>query len=138
MSRHVLVVSLDSAEQARLDAGELVLPEHIEHHEYGIVCPSGNGCSGWEQCGEPHDGGDEDKWRSPEGDDEREFHGVKHTWRYGHGWTVPFTKGCIVTYNGHYELPDDHDELPIGEYEVVDDWDDTSCYLILCEEKQAA
>lgn len=138
MSRHVLVVSLDRAAQARLDAGELVLPEHIDHHEYAIVCPPGNGCSGWEQCGEPHEGGDEDKWRRPEGDDEREFHGVNHTWRYGHGWTVPFTTGCIVTYNGDYELPNDYDELPIGEYDVDDDWDDTSCNLILCEEKHAA
>ena len=57
-------------------------------------------------------------------------HGQMHTWRDGHGWTVECT-GCIVNYNNSYDLPPEVEDLPIGRYEVDDDWDDTCCYLYL-------
>lgn len=50
-----------------------------------------------------------------------EFHGQMHTWRDGHGWTVEYT-GCIVHYNNSYDLPPEAEDLPIGRYEVDDDW----------------
>lgn len=160
MSRHILAIRLDDREQKRLDAGELIFPEHIDSHDHSVMCPSDNGCSGWLKCHEPHevDGksakcgpydcscpdeqpsclGDEpdegDRPRPPWHDEEDfEFHGVMHTWRYGHGWTVPFTGHCIVAW-ADYELPDDYEQLPLGEYNVDDDWEDTSCYLTLAGE----
>jgi hypothetical protein len=160
MTGHLLVVGLDRWEQVRLDAGELVFPEHVESHSHGIVCQLGDKCEGWIECREPHevdgksaecgpyecdcpDGqasclGDEPdegaRPRSPWYDEEEfEFHGVMHTWRYGHGWTVPFSGGCIVKF-GDYELPDGYDKLPIGKYEVDTDWDDTNRYLKLVTE----
>lgn len=157
MSRHILAITLDRQEQARLDAGELIFPEHIDSHVHDIECPAGNGCSGWIECREPHEvngasascgpyecdcpdgapsclgepGEDPAPWYDRE---EFKFHGVLHTWRYGHGWTVPFTGGCIVVHNGFYDLPDEYDSLPIGEHPVEDDWDDESCYLQLLNE----
>ncbi|SIH38516.1 Uncharacterised protein [Mycobacteroides abscessus subsp. abscessus] len=154
MSRHVLVVSLDSEEQARLDTGELVFPEDVERHKYSIMCPGGNGCSGWLECREPHEvdgvsadcgpyrcacpagqrsqlGGVEEPLAPWHDCEDFTFHGVEHTWRAGHGWTVPYP-GCIVNWCD-YELPAGYGELPLGEHEVDDDWDDTECYLTLAE-----
>lgn len=158
MSRHILVVSLDSREQERLDAGELVLPEHIESHDHSVICPDGNGCSGWIECGDPHEVEGESAACGPyscncddenardclSGDspppwydeEEFEFHGVMHTWRSGFGWTVPYT-GCIVNF-GDYELPHGYEQLSLGEHKVDDDWDDEWCNLTLCEEEQPA
>lgn len=151
--RHMLVITLDHIEQAKLDAGEYVFPEHVDSRSYGTKCMATNGCGGWIECRESHevdgkkadcgpydcDCGGEDgpsclgeteadyaPWYDRE---EFEFHGVEHTWRYGHGWTVPYT-GCIVAW-GDYELPDGSEDLPRGEYQVDDDWDDTDCYLLL-------
>lgn len=152
MSKHVLVVSLDELTQTRLDAGEFAFPERADSHRYGVVCRDGNGCSGWTECLEPHsiDGktadcgpydcdcpddqpsclGETVADRAPWFEQEAfEFHGVVHTWRDGLGWTVPYI-GCIVRAS-NYELPDDCERLPLGEYEVQDDWDETTCSLQL-------
>lgn len=153
MSRHILEIALDSIEQAKLDAGEYVFPEHVDSREYHIRCPSGNGCSGWLSCNHPHevDGvsanrgpdeccgalfgqgheddclGDSLPWRNR---DEFVFHDELHMWQYGWGWVLPYV-GCVVNYD--CELPDNYDDLPIGEYEVDSDWDDFSCYLTLVD-----
>lgn len=153
---HILVISLDRDTQARLDAGEYVFPEDAESHEHSIVCPYTGGCGGWIGCQQPHevdgksascgpedcicddgqpsclgeDGGEHPPWYDQE---DFEFHGVMHTWRHGHGWTVPYD-GCIVRYNSSYDLPYEYDELPLGEHEVDAEWDDTGCTLVLVPE----
>lgn len=152
MTGHLLVVELDESEQAKLDAGELIFPEHVESHVHGIACHLGDNCKGWIKCLEPHEidgtsaecgphdcdcsddkpsclgeGANRAPW---DDEDEFEFHGVIHTWRGGHGWTVPFTRGCIVAF-GDYELPYECEDLAIGEYAVDTEWDDTNCQLIL-------
>lgn len=146
MSRHILAIKLDPIEQARLDSGELVFPEHVDSHDHDIVCPEGNGCSGWVGCSEPHlvDGksADDGPYDCDEsapywGKDEFEFHGVLHTWRSGYGWTMPFTGKCIVNWVGRYDLPTGYEDLPIGEHEVEDDWGDESCYLQLVARPKA-
>ncbi len=152
MSTHLLVITLDRIEQAKLDAGEFVFPEHVDSRDYGTKCLVENGCGGWIECREPHevDGKKADcgpyDCDCPDGQpsclseteadyapwcdrEEFEFHGVVHTWRYGYGWTVPY-KGCIVAW-GDYELPGCYEDLPRGEYQVEDDWEDTGCYLQL-------
>lgn len=152
---HILVISLDRDTQARLDAGEYVFPEDVESHEHSIVCPYTGGCGGWVECRQPHevdgksascgpeecicdheqpsclgeDGGEHPPWYDQE---DFEFHGVMHTWRHGHGWTVPYD-GCIVLYNSSYDLPHEY-ELPLGEHEVDAEWDDTDCTLVLVPE----
>lgn len=64
-------------------------------------------------------------------EDEFEFHGVLHTWRYGYGWTIPFD-GCAVAANlswadEAWDIADEHGE---GSHVVDDDWDDTDLTLI--------
>lgn len=51
---HVLVVGLEPAQQQRLDTGELVLPEHLDHHTYTIVCTDPENCHGWQECLKEH------------------------------------------------------------------------------------
>lgn len=50
--------------------------------------------------------------------------------------TVPY-KGCVVQFNGSYDLPYEYDELPLGEHEVDEEWDDTECTLVLAPEDAA-
>jgi hypothetical protein len=147
MSRHILIIGLEDSMQARLDVGEYMFPEHLDDRRYDIECPRGNGCTGWLSCQDQHlcphgtdakHGPDDCFWCTEPplthtcycGQEEFEFHGILHTWRYGWGWTIPFTKGCIVAYSD-WEPPDEAYKLPIGEYEVEDDWDDDTPYLEL-------
>lgn len=124
-SKHVLVKEID--------------PEDHEEFRYRIECQVPDSCDGWWECDKPHevDGrradGAQDGPFDCEADvpwsdkEEFEFHGVTHTWRYGHGWTVPF-EGCIVAW-ADSEPPEEVEALPPGRYEVEDEWDDTSLYL---------
>lgn len=142
---HILLVQLDYPTQQRLDAGEYVLPEHVDDRVYLIECP--DGCDGWQTCLEKHEGqhvdvilpadqGPDDCQQCTEppllhtawcGQEEFEFHGVIHTWRYGHGWTVPYP-GCVVAATP-WDSDFDRDDVPRGRYEVQEDWDDESCWL---------
>lgn len=129
-SVHVLVISMPPGEP-----GEAIFPEWPDDRDYDVACTDRQRCKGWLECLEPHDvdgraagspyiGDVADPWW---GADEFEFHGVTHTWREGYGWTVPHP-GCPAEENGA-EPPYGAHLLPIGRYEVDDQWDDTSCYL---------
>lgn len=52
--KHVLVIELDRIEQAKLDAGEYVLPEHPDSRAWRLICPGGDDCVGWTECREDH------------------------------------------------------------------------------------
>ena len=149
MGTHTLVLTLDSTEQAKLDAGEYVFPEHPESRNWHIRCDDPSRCIGWNECRRQHickHGHDilYDEL-SPDGpcpghehncvgeDDEETFHGEDHTHRWGWGWTVPFI-GCVVAENWDGDLPCGIDSMPIGEYPVDEDWyDDTSVSLTLAD-----
>lgn len=98
-----------------------------------ITCLAPGGCGGWWECDEPHEVGGVSAGAGPYGcaddapwldQDEFEFHGVLHTWRYGAGWTVPF-EGCVVqtadVCDAVYDIGQDHGE---GTFVVDDDWGD--------------
>lgn len=91
--------------------------------------PDGKECPGFKKKlpglpGEP----DEYSLNCWDGEEDFEFHGVEHTYRYGHGWTVPF-EGCIVIELA-YELPEGFDEVPIGDHAIETDWiGEESVYL---------
>lgn len=145
MSRHVLVVAVDTAYTERF-------PDLPPVHTWRLECPDGNGCSGFVECDEPHgaDGMDavDGPWDAVEdapwdGCDEYDFHGQTHTWYDGHGWTVPYP-GCVVQGAG-CDAPDALGEpdpaggrrLPLGRWAVEDEWDDTECILLLVGPEQA-
>lgn len=145
MSRHILVVTRDPSLDDAGDHEKCVYPEHPDDRDYSIECLPGNGCRGWESCPHPHEVNGRSAADGPILDDavlgadgrapwhgkqDYEFHGQMHTWRDGYGWTVEYT-ACIVNYNSSYDLPPEAEDLPIGRYEVDDDWDDTCCYLYL-------
>lgn len=127
---HVLKISMPQA-----DPDEAIFPEWPDDRDYDVYCTDHKRCGGWMECFEPHEVDGKpasDPNNCPEDDpvygaDEFEFHGVTHNWVYGHGWTVPYP-GCPAEDNGA-EPPYGAWKLPIGTYEVDDDWDDTSCYL---------
>lgn len=113
-------------------------------YRWDVECLAPEKCDGWQECLEPHevDGKsaasgpydcDEDApWCD---EDEYEFHGVLHTWRWGNGWTVPF-EGCVVSANDStcdsvYDIAREHGA---GRYQVDDDWDDETCYLTVIPE----
>lgn len=117
-----------------------------------ITCLNVAQCNGWWECGKPHevggvsaaDGPYENDCSGEHGvstdraghlpwcdEDEFEFHGVLHTWRWGYGWTVPYP-GCVVQTSdaisdAAYDIGQQYGE---GDYLVDDEWDDTSCTLI--------
>lgn len=106
--------------------------------DWSLTCQAPNLCGGWWECSETHevdglsasDGPYACETSAPWCDeDEFEFHGVTHTWRYGWGWTVPY-EGCVVQTadigDGVDDIAREHGE---GTYEVDDDWDETSCYI---------
>lgn len=138
MSRHILVVEPDAAYAARF-------PDADPETRWWIECPEGNDCAGWQECREPHvvdskdaaDGPHETECRCVNGlecevpwcgEDVFTFHGIEHEWRWGYGWTVPFT-GCVLAANAdRFDPPDDlwqtDGTLSIGRWVVDDDWDD--------------
>ena len=117
-----------------------------------ITCLAPAKCGGWWECGETHGVNGTSAGDGPYGadcpgcivplgadeahlpwcdEDEFEFHGVLHTWRYGYGWTVPYD-GCVVqaaddVCDAVYDIGQEHGE---GTYFVDDEWDDTSCSLV--------
>lgn len=137
MSLHILTIEHErNTSGPPIGPDEHVYPEMVDERYYGVRCISGNGCTGWLECHEKHefnglsaaDGPNDCDGTQPWwGVEDFEFHGVTHTWRDGHGWTVPYT-GCIVQYDT-FEPPLEAHQIPIGEYEVDDGWMDTSCYL---------
>lgn len=122
----------------------LTVTKHADWHPddpywvWDVACATPDLCGGWWECLNPHevdgvsaadgpyDGDETLPWCD---EDEFEFHGVLHTWRYGHGWTVPYD-GCVVQTA---DLGDDVCEIARehgpGSYVVDDDWDDTDCRL---------
>lgn len=143
MSTHTLVITLDKVEQARLDAGELVYPEHPDSHDWHVQCDDPPRCHGWSECSRMHickhgheivhdelsiDGSCPGvDYGNCIDQEEAQFHGEWHTWRWGWGWTVPF-HGCVVAECWDGELGDTSVyELPIGQHPVDDDWYDESC-----------
>lgn len=147
MSSHTLILTLDSIEQAKLDAGEFVFPEHEDGRAWRIRCDDPAHCDGYIECHRQHicphghdacNGFDENSEDGPcpghadddlpncfSGDEEFTFHGQAHTYRWGWGWTVPFI-GCVVAENWDGELDRSIYTLPIGEYPVDEDWYDDS------------
>ncbi|MBB3040982.1 hypothetical protein [Nocardioides soli] len=117
-------------------------PEY-PHFKGTITCLVPTKCGGWQECPESHqiEGGpvNDGPWDSDEDapwfeEDYFTFHGVEHEWRYGYGWTVPF-EGCCVADNDS-SVDSVHDiglENGEGTYVVDDEWDDTSCTLIVVE-----
>ncbi|WNM66368.1 hypothetical protein SEA_CULVER_98 [Gordonia phage Culver] len=108
--------------------------------DWSIECQNVDKCGGWQECTEKHevDGvtAGEGPWDCAEGapweeQEEFEFHGVLHTWHWGHGWTVPY-RGCVVA--GSDWICDHAHDIALdhgcGRHEVEDDWDDMDCYLI--------
>lgn len=145
MGRHILVVEPDEG----YDSND---PDTWDEKKFSIICPEGNGCSGWIECTEAHEvdgvsanSGPYDFPTCPacvsDGSEcqhvpwcdleEFDFHGVLHTWDGSNGWTVPFT-GCVV--QGSDVDFSDHMHLPPGKYVVEDDWDDTEVSLELIGE----
>lgn len=92
-----------------------------------LECSTPDLCKGWIECGDDRDGPtpydiedeDDDAW----GDEEREFHGVVHTYNQGM-WTVPYEHGCIVNYCDWERPYDAPYPMRPGRYEVDVDWDD--------------
>ena len=128
--------------------------------DFSIECLNVDECGGWTVCDEKHevagrsalcgpyecDCGGEDgpsclgdepgegnHPRPPWYDQEDfEFHGIVHEWKYGHGWAVPF-KGCVVADNDY--VCDSAHEIALkhgcGRHEVDDEWDDDfECTLV--------
>ena len=93
-------------------------------YEWNLECP---GCNGWQECPEDHPISEEEEL-----DDVHEFHGVLHTYRHSHGWTVAYP-GCVALDQDN--LGDFVRETLLtygpGTYLVNDDWDDTECYFEL-------
>jgi hypothetical protein len=151
------VSQLPSAEKDAPERGHLLtITKSSDWHEdepywdWSVTCVAPDRCGGWQECGKKHEVDGTSATDGPyDGDcpgghgvstdraghlpwcdeDEFEFHGVWHTWRYGNGWTVPYP-GCVVQTADIGEYADDiareHGE---GTYVVDDEWDDTSCYL---------
>ncbi|WP_087005977.1 hypothetical protein [Gulosibacter sp. 10] len=152
MTKHIITITRDEDFLKRLSQYR----EPDEHdrsnaYTYSVECTVSGGCGGWQECGKPHevDGVDasDGPWETPCscayveadhhsipwcGEEEFEFHGVLHEWRWGYGWTVPYT-GCIIR-DYPPELPDGIDTERDGRWLVDDDWDDTDCYLVLVRE----
>lgn len=133
----------DSAEKNATERGHLLsvtkgedwFPDQPDWNG-AVVCLVPALCGGWQTCGHdecrvgsPYDADNgAEPWYEQE---EWEFHGELHTYRYGHDWTVPFP-GCVVTesdavFQAAYDIGQQHGE---GTYLVDDEWDDTSCTLI--------
>lgn len=106
--------------------------------DWSIECATPDLCGGWWECRESHEviglPQNDGPWNSSEDapwfeEEEFTFHGVEHTWRWGHGWTVPYP-GCVVQTadigDDVHEIASVHGE---GVYLVEDDWDDTYCHL---------
>lgn len=93
-------------------------------YELSIDCP---GCDGWQECSECRDvpSYDDDSWGDTQDDEEREIHGVWHTWHWGWGWTTAFP-GCVLRAQGnlHEWAWDICAAYGPGSYLVDDDWDD--------------
>lgn len=109
---------------------------HPDQHAWDIevTCLNPLRCDGWWECLEDHEqdgiSAADGPWESDEDapwleEEEWDFHGVTHTWRYGHGWTVPYP-GCVVAVNDDVRdqgwwIAEEHGA---GVYAVEDDWDD--------------
>lgn len=129
MRGHTLVVEPDDAYAARF-------PDFPPETQMRVECDSPDECGGWTECIQDHGAGNDVPWVSDEDapwfeEEDYDFHGVTHTWRSGHGWTVPY-KGCVVQ-----EVDLDFGHLPIGRYAIEDEWDDTECYLTLISERES-
>lgn len=125
---HVLVIEPDAAYAERF-------PDAPVEYRWAIECLVPEKCGGWQECPESHqiDGEptNDGPWESDETapwyeEEEYEFHGVWHEWRYGYGWTVPFD-GCVVADAVHVDCP--VEPMRPGRWLVNDEWDDT--YLTL-------
>lgn len=130
MTTHVLVITPDTEYAKRF-------PDADPEVQWRVECSDPAACSGWRECGEPHEVGGvsaaDGPWDPPSDDvpwvdeDEFEFHGEDHTWRGGWGWTVEYA-GCPVDAFGDIELPDDLPQpITPGRYTIDVEWDDTYC-----------
>lgn len=124
---HVLVIEPDAAYAARF-------PDAPTEYRWSIECLNLEKCGGWQECPESHEVEgqpvNDGPWDSDESapwfeEEEFEFHGVLHEYRWGHGWTVPF-EGCVVASNDA-DCP--VEPMRPGRWMVHDEWDDT--YLTL-------
>lgn len=109
--------------------------------DWTLECDNPDVCGGWLECPEVHE---VDGWSADAGPhsagtstscpwfgrDEFTFHGVAHTWMFGHGWTVPYP-GCVVADAGSIgdEAADIFEAHGVGRFVVDDDWGDTTCWL---------
>lgn len=108
--------------------------------QFEITCLAPTKCGGFQECPDEHqvagvsaaDGPDADESAPWFDEEEFEFHGVMHEWRYGFGWTVPFD-GCVVSDALNWNCDsaaDIADRHGAGVHVVDDEWDDSSCTLI--------
>ncbi|CCW14633.1 hypothetical protein [Rhodococcus aetherivorans] len=127
-TKHVITKAID-----RKDPSEFT---------YTLECPGAPHCTGFSECHEkhvqdgidadevtPYDGETDDGEAPPwDGADEWTFHGVAHTYRYGYGWTVPYT-GCVLR---EYDLEFDDALLdqPPGRYSISVYWEDPESPMI--------
>lgn len=117
--------------------GGTIQRKQAEDVSYTIDCP---GCDGWQECHKDHDTHDVDACLTPDTepcicdpneDDEFDFHGVTHTYRWGAGWTVPY-QGCVIAGSEDtitdfvYETAYTYGP---GSYIIEDDWDFYDLYL---------
>jgi hypothetical protein len=130
--------------------------EEYPDYDSTIDCLNPNLCGGYQECTEKHEvdgvSASDGPWdcecpgdHGTEGnegvhypwcdEDEFEFHGILHTYRYGWNWTVPY-RGCVVA---SADVSDDVYDIARtkgpGTYPVDDDWSDESCILNVIEAK---
>jgi len=122
---HTLIVEPDTRYAERFPHAD---PSFV----YSILCHNQALCDGWQTCG--HEAcrvgspwGDENEAEPWYEEEEWEFHGILHTFRFGYDWTVPFD-GCVVAEQVD-AISDAAHGLPVGEYLVDDEWDDEFCTL---------
>lgn len=125
MSTHHVVIEVDEAYAERF-------PHADAEYRWSIECSDPQGCKGWIECNEDHDGcdpDDEDSVMFDRHDDEVEIHGQTHEWHGMHGWVLDHP-GCPVQGYGA-DLPDGLHPMQPGRWEVEEEWDDTDLYLEL-------
>lgn len=102
-------------------------------YDWTIECHNIDLCGGWIECREYHGDADGGPWECGQDDpwaeqEEYEFHGVTHTWRYEHDWTVPY-HGCVPQIAGDDSAREIAYHKGEGSWLIGDDWDDDYCYL---------
>lgn len=126
---HHITITRDRGELARITARTgrpTALEDWEDYYLASVTCVTPDACNGWQECHEGHDGFDPDDEASPAYDcDEFIIHGVAHTWRGWHGWTVAYP-GCVIQANANeMDMPYGIDTRRDATWLLDIDWDDT-------------